>query len=157
VALRYAIERPERVRGLFLTSPGGAAMTGPELDGFLRAFQLGSRAEARAFLDLLYHRRPWFAPLVAGDVQRLFARDAIRSFTASVRAEHLFRAAELATLTMPVHLVWGRSERLLAFFKKSLPAHATVEEPDGFGHCPHLDAPGSLARKILDFARRAAT
>jgi pimeloyl-ACP methyl ester carboxylesterase len=60
---------------------------------------------------------------------------------------------------MSVHVVWGRSERLmpakhLAFFKENLPPHATIEEPEGYGHCPHIDDPESLSRKIVDFARR---
>lgn len=159
VALNYALDRPERVRGLFLASPAGAEMSGDELARFLTAFDLGSRADARVFIDRLYHRSPWFAPLIASDIQRLFSRDVIRSFTSAVRPGHLFKPEQLAALSMPVHLVWGRSERLmppqsLAFFRKHLPPHATIEEPEGFGHCAHLDSPAELARKIVEFARR---
>ena len=62
---------------------------------------------------------------------------------------------------MPIHLVWGRSERLmppthLAFFKDSLPPHATIEEPEGMGHCAHLDDAAALAGKIVAFAQRTA-
>jgi pimeloyl-ACP methyl ester carboxylesterase len=138
VALHYAMNRPERVRGIFLASPAGAPMEPDAFKRFLQRFDLQSKADARTFMNRLYHKTPWFAPLIAGDVHRLFDREPIK---------------------MPVHLVWGRSERLmpeenLLFFKKHLPANATIEEPEGFGHCPHLDAPGRLARKVLDFARR---
>jgi pimeloyl-ACP methyl ester carboxylesterase len=159
VALNYAIERPDRVRGVFLSSPAGAAMSEEAFQSFLRMFDMRSPAQTRAFLGRLYHRTPWFAPLIAGDVQRMFARDAILSFTSSARSQHLFQKEQLAALKMPIHLVWGRSERLLPkenldFFKESLPSHATIDEPEGFGHCPHLDDPARLTREIVAFAQR---
>ena len=159
LALNYAIERPERVRGVFLSSPAGAAMSEEAFQSFLRTFDMRSPAQTRAFVGRLYHRTPWFAPLIVGDVQRMFARDAILSFTSSARSQHLFQKEQLAALTMPIHLIWGRSERLLPkenldFFKASLPSHATIVEPEGFGHCPHLDDPARLTREIVAFAQR---
>lgn len=161
VALSYALERPSQVRGVFLSSPAGAAMSEEAFQSFLRTFDMRSPAQTRAFLDRLYHRTPWFAPLFAGDIQRMFARDAILSFTSSARSQHLFQKEQLAALKMPIHLVWGRSERLLPkenldFFKESLPPHATIDEPEGFGHCPHLDDPARLTREIVAFAQRVA-
>jgi pimeloyl-ACP methyl ester carboxylesterase len=159
VALGYAFARPDRTRGLFLASPAGARMDEAELRRFLQAFHLTSPAEARAFLERVYHRPPWFMPLLAGEVQRLFAREVIQTFTRSVRPEHLFTTDQLRSLPMPVHLMWGRSERLmpathLAFFRRSLPDHATIEEPEGMGHCAHLDDAAALAGKIVRFAER---
>ncbi len=66
-------------------------------------------------------------------------------------------AAELEGLAMPVHLLWGRAERLLppthlAFFRAHLRG-ATIEEAHGFGHAPQLDDVGALADKLVDFAR----
>jgi pimeloyl-ACP methyl ester carboxylesterase len=161
VALNYALERPERVRGLFLSSPAGAAMSEEALRAFMKTFDVRSRAETTAFIDRLYHKTPWFTALITGDVQQSFARDAILSFTSSTRVEHLLQKEQLATLKVPIHLVWGRSERLLPresldFFKDSLPPHATFDEPEGFGHCPHLDEPARIARDIVAFARRVA-
>jgi pimeloyl-ACP methyl ester carboxylesterase len=162
VALSYGMARPERSRGLFLASPAGAFMDAEELDAFLRLFHLRSPADGRAFLKRIYHRAPWFAPLLAGEVHRLFARDVIQDFTRSVRPQHLFTREQLRALSVPVHLLWGRSERLmpaahLAFFKRSLPDHATIEEPEGLGHCAHLDDAGVMADKIARFAERVAT
>jgi pimeloyl-ACP methyl ester carboxylesterase len=39
----------------------------------------------------------------------------------------------------------------LAYFRRHLPGHVVIEEPEGFGHCPHVDAPARLARRIVDF------
>jgi pimeloyl-ACP methyl ester carboxylesterase len=62
---------------------------------------------------------------------------------------------------MPILLLWGKSERLLPrahleWFAAHLPAHTIIEEPDGIGYCPHFDAPGVLARRIVRFVRSAA-
>ncbi len=64
---------------------------------------------------------------------------------------------EVASLAMPVHLFWGREERLLPakhrdFFRAHL-RNATIEEPSGFGHSPHTDDVDAIARKLLAFAR----
>ncbi|MCC6553293.1 MAG: alpha/beta hydrolase [Polyangiaceae bacterium] len=160
VALSYAIARPDRVRALVLTSPAGAAMDEADLADLLSTFKLRSRAEARAFMARLYARPPWFAPLLAGDVKKRFAREVITSFTASVRPEHGFTPAELASLEMPILLLWGRADRLmppsnLEYFRRHLPPHARIEEPEDLGHCPHLDAPARLAATITSFAEEA--
>lgn len=160
VALGLALARPERTRGLFLASPAGVPTREADLRSFLTTFEMPTDADARSFLGRLYHRPPWFAPLVARDVRRLFGRPSIRSFTRSVTTDDLFSPEEIASLQMPVHFLWGRSERLfspadLAAWKAHLPPHATIEEPEGLGHCAHLDAPAVLAEKIVAFARRA--
>jgi pimeloyl-ACP methyl ester carboxylesterase len=157
-ALNYAFERPARVKGLFLTSPAGAHMEEADFKAFLGGFRMTTNAEARTFLRRLYHRTPWYLPLLAPDVKAIFDRPAVSDITALARAEALITPAQLQSLKMPIRFIWGRSERLLppenlAFFKANLPAHAVVEEPEGFGHCPHYDAPGRLAAKIIDFAR----
>ncbi len=158
VALSYGLARPERVRGLFLASPAGAHMSAAELEAFLAAFDVRSPAEARAFLSRIYHRTPWFLPLFAPQLQRLFARPAVRGFRATVRPEHLFTSERVRELRVPCHLLWGRSERLLPdssleFFLRSLPAHATLARPDRIGHCAHLEDPVDLAQRIVAFSR----
>jgi pimeloyl-ACP methyl ester carboxylesterase len=159
MALNYALERPERVAGLLLASPAGAAMSAEDFRSFLARFELKTRDDALTFIRRLYHRYPWFAPIIAPEIQRLFGREHIRSLTATTTADDLFTPERIAALVTPVHLVWGRSDRLmppenLAFYKRHLPPHATIEEPEGFGHCPHLDAPDRFAATILAFALR---
>lgn len=160
VAVNYALTRPERVRALILASPAGAAMDAEELARFLTIFRMRSRSDAAEFLGRLSRRAPWYTPFIASDLVDLFARPVITSFTASVRPEHLFTPEQLASLSMPVHLLWGRADRLmpgssLEFYRKHLPPHATIEEPDRWGHCPHFDDPAALAEKIAEFTRRA--
>ena len=113
--------------------------------------------DARAFLARLYRKTPWYASLFAGDVMRQFSREVITSLTAAVRTEHGFTPEELAGLRMPILMVWGRGDRLLPasnleFYRRHLPPHARIEEPDEMGHCPHMDAPRKLADRITTFA-----
>jgi pimeloyl-ACP methyl ester carboxylesterase len=154
MALRYAQRCPERVAGLVLASPGGAPVEDPdERSRFLRGFELENVKDARAFLERLHHEVPWYGPLVAPDVVRIFKNPAVKSILSSLKPEHFFAPGELATLPMPIHVLWGKSDRVipqccLAFFKENLPAHAVFEEPEGIGHSPHIEAPREFVRVI---------
>jgi pimeloyl-ACP methyl ester carboxylesterase len=156
-ALHYAQLQPHRIHGLFLTSPGGAPCDA-ETAAFLRAaFTLRTIAEARAFVERVHARRPALAPVLARIMRERGASPAVADILRTLDCEHV-TAEALARLSMPVMLVWGRSERLLPrhaldYFRTHLPPHATIVEPDGFGHCPHLDDPVRLARTITAFAR----
>lgn len=162
LALQYAVAHPDRVRGLVLVSPAGAHSTEEEWRELRRVFELDTAGEARAFMERVYHRPPWFAPLVAFELPAAIGqRRAVRELLASASNEHLPTPEQLAALPMPILLVWGQSERLLppshlAYFERHLPRHARVERPLGFGHCPHVDAPAALAARISAFARSLA-
>ncbi len=158
VALRYALDRPEKVRALVLVSPAGARLTEPELAELRRTFDMTTDREAVAFLERLYHRPPWFAPLIAGEVRAMMGRAAVHDILRSATPEHAPAPEALASIAAPVLLLWGRSERLLppralAYLREHLPPHALVEEPAGVGHCPHFDDPAALASRIVSFAR----
>jgi pimeloyl-ACP methyl ester carboxylesterase len=160
LALRFALARPERVRALVLVSPAGARIPQLELDALKQRFELGSRREAAEFLSRLYYKRPWFAPLVAGEIREMMRRPVVRDLLANATPEHGASPEELASLKMPVLLLWGRSERLLPssmleYFRRHLPAHAIVEEPERHAHCPHFDDPRGVAERIARFSRDA--
>jgi pimeloyl-ACP methyl ester carboxylesterase len=161
LALHYAIARPERVRALVLVSPAGARATDEEWRDIKAAFDFTSRTGALRFLGRVYHRTPWLAHLVAHEVPASIRRRALHDLLASAGNDHAASPEALAALPMPVLLVWGRSERLLPethldYFVRHLPKHAVVDRPEGFGHCPHVDAPDALAWKIIDMARAVA-
>jgi pimeloyl-ACP methyl ester carboxylesterase len=154
MAIRYALRRPERVAGLVLSSPGGAPVEDPdERARFLRGFELESLRDAKNFLERLHHEVPWYGPLLRPDVVRLFKNPAVRAILSSLKPEHFFTPGELAALAMPIHVLWGRSDRVippccLAFFKKNLPPHTVFEEPEGLGHSPHTENPRGFYRMI---------
>lgn len=158
VALRYAIERPERVKALVLVSPAGAPMEDAELAALKAGFDFATRRDAHGFLQRIYERPPWFLPLIAGDLRKHFRQRHLRDFMESAEAADAIGAEEVSGLTMPILFVWGKSERILppsglAFFRRALPAHARIVEPEGFAHCPHIDDPARLTDLVVEFLR----
>jgi pimeloyl-ACP methyl ester carboxylesterase len=100
-------------------------------------------------------------PAIAVGFRDVMMRPHIRDLLETATLDDLPTPERLAALTMPVLLVWGRSERILppsslAYFRRALPPHAMVEEPAGFGHCPHFDDPKRLAKRVVEFMRGTA-
>jgi pimeloyl-ACP methyl ester carboxylesterase len=157
LAIQIGLQRPELTRGLFLVSPGGAAMSDADFASFMRTFEIRSRQQAADFVPRLYYQKPWFTHLVAHDIVELFSKPSIRALIEALGPEHLFKAEELQSLTMPIRLVWGQADTLmpkenLEFFRKNLPAHAVIEEPEEFGHSPYLDRSAAVAELLISFA-----
>lgn len=163
MALHYAIARKARVAGLVLTSPGGAPVEDPhERERFLSGFSVKNLRDARAFLDRLHHEVPWYGPLVAADLVRIFNKAAVRGILDSIEPGHFFAPGDFDGLTMPIHVLWGKSDRIipascLAFFKKNLPAHAVFEEPEGIGHSPHLEDPKAFLKLVMNALEQAGS
>jgi pimeloyl-ACP methyl ester carboxylesterase len=158
IALMYAIRRPERVRGLVLVSPAGARVSDTEWSEIRATFALRTRADARAFVERLYHRPPRLAPVIAFELPALMQRRAVQELLATASNDHLPSPEQLGALRVPILLVWGKSERILPaswldYYRTHLPPRTVVEQPDGFGHCPHFEAPGRLARRIAEFGQ----
>ncbi|MBP6832619.1 MAG: alpha/beta hydrolase, partial [Deltaproteobacteria bacterium] len=106
----------------------------------------------------VYHRPPWFLALFAHEFPDVLKKPAVRQILASVTPEHSPTPDQLALLSMPILLLWGRSERLLpasalAWFRQHLPPQTVIEEPAGFGHAPQLEQPERLAARVVAFAR----
>ena len=160
-AIQYAHARPDRVRGLVLSSPGGAPMTDEELKVFLRGFALESHREALDFVDRFMAHRTWMRPFLAWGVRQSMAPPHIRALLQSMTPDALLRPEHLSTLPMPILLLWGREDRVLPeaafeFFRAHLPAHARVERPPHYGHAPYLEHPRGVTDKLLAFVRRVA-
>lgn len=155
-AVHYALARPARVRALVLSSPGGAAMDEAELRRFARGFSMATHDDALRFVDRVLARKSRFRQLLAWGVRRQFRDPRVRALLSALAPADLLRPEQLAALSMPVLLVWGRDERILPrahyeFFRRHLPGDARIEQPEGFGHAPYLDDAGAVARQILAF------
>jgi pimeloyl-ACP methyl ester carboxylesterase len=155
-AVHYALARPERVRGLILCSPSGAMMNEEELRRFFGTFALDTHGKALAFVDRLFARKNRMRHVFAWGVRTQFGDPEVRKLLSSTSPEDLLTPAQLASLRVPVLLLWGRDERILPrhhleFFRRHLPPHARIEEPEGFGHAPYLDDASAVARRILAF------
>jgi pimeloyl-ACP methyl ester carboxylesterase len=156
-AIRYALARPARVRGLLLCSPSGAAMDADELARFAGMFRIESHGAALDFIDRVMARPSAMRQVLAWGLRRKFQNPEMRALIDSITPDDMLDPVELRGLRPPTLLLWGRDERILpashlAFFREHLPPHARVEEPHGFGHSPYLEAPARLSGDILRFA-----
>jgi pimeloyl-ACP methyl ester carboxylesterase len=158
LALRFAMSHPERVRGLVLTSPAGAALTDPEQDSLLATFHMSSLRDGRRFFERLYHRPPPLSTLFAWDLLRIIGRPHLRELIHALREADAFASAELAQLRTPTLLLWGHSDDLMPdsayqYFRSHLPAAARIERMPEVGHSPHVESPKRFAEHIVRFAR----
>lgn len=155
-AIRYARLRPERVKGLFLCSPGGAPMDPVALQRFLDTFRVESHASAVAFVDRVFGTRTPLRHAIAWGVRRRMHHPAVRGLLEVATPEVMLSPEDLADLQMPVVLSWGRRDGVLPrehldFFRANLPKHAVVHEPPNHGHSPYLEDAGGVGRAIVSF------
>lgn len=158
-AIRYAAARPHKVRGLVLVCPGGAPMAPDALRRFTDTFRVQRHADALRFVDrMLASSPPGLRHVLAHAIRGRFTHEALRGLLDSLTPHDLLRTEELAALSMPTLMLWGRQEMILPpdhldFFRRHLPQHAQVEIWDRFGHCGYLERPDAVARRVLKFAR----
>ena len=160
-AVRYAVERPERVLGLFLAAPGGAPMGAEDLVDFVDDFMLSNHGKALDFVDRLFHRPHPMRHVLAWGVRQQFGRTGIEDLLRSLSPETLLRPEELEQLKMPVFVVWGEADRILRpehrkFFEDHLPPHAEVHRIEEYGHAPHMSHPDCLTQRLIEFTRAVA-
>ncbi|MFO0631166.1 MAG: alpha/beta fold hydrolase [Polyangiales bacterium] len=161
VALRYALDRPGRVRGLALLSPGGAPMTHPELSALKDLFRVDTHADALQFVDRVMVRPGAMRGLYAMGIRWGFGRGAVRDLVDALSVEHALSPEQVRALRVPVRVLWGAEERVLPasgrrFFEDHLPAHGRVEVHPGLGHCPHLDDCDRVAGMITGWCHEFA-
>lgn len=160
VALRYVAARPERALAAYLMSPGGAPMLPEELGAVRELFRVVTHGDAKAFLDKL-HADPLGLKghLIAPAVRRTFRDESLHGLLARISDADWLTPGELASLQRPVRLLWGRKDKILparslSFWREHLPQGAEIDEPDRFGHVPHLDSARRTAADLLAFAER---
>lgn len=159
-ALRYAIRRPERVRGLFLCSPAGAPLPQDEARRIARMFRGRSHRDAAAFMDQVM-AAPWlWRHALAWGFRARLRRPGIQALVDRVDGTPPIAPEDLARLRMPVKLFWGGRDRLLPrsglhYFRTHLPSHTEVEEPPNLGHSPYLEDAAAVASSIARFSRHA--
>lgn len=161
-AVRYALARPEKVRGLALVSPGGAPLPAAEFESFVGRFRLETYGQALEFVDDVFAKVP---PLLrhplAHNIRKKFSHPQMRQLLGEISPELMLTPDDLKHLHMPVLFVWGKDERILPrahyrFFVQNLPQHAFVEEFSDFGHMGFMEQQTALTRRVLEFAQHVA-
>jgi pimeloyl-ACP methyl ester carboxylesterase len=158
MAVRYALARPGRVRGLVLSSPAGAFAHEAELQQIVNQFRMPTHAAALAFVDRLFARPHPLRHFVALHVRRRFTKTPLDALVGALSPCDLLTPEQLRGLHVPVRLLWGTGDRILpashlAYFRRHLPANAEIEELEGVGHSPYLERPRLVVRHLLGFLR----
>jgi pimeloyl-ACP methyl ester carboxylesterase len=149
---------PHRVRGLYLSSPGGAHMSAPELQTFLERFRIRDAADALRFVDRLYAVRPPYWRLARRMVLARFRNPLVNDMIANIGVDQLLTPGEVSGIAVPTRLVWGQADHLqpqsqLDFFKRNRPETMRIDEPHEFGHSPYMDKPRAVAKDVFEFAQ----
>jgi pimeloyl-ACP methyl ester carboxylesterase len=159
VASRFAVDHPERVRGLVLLSPAGAPSPVDQRQAWLDQFAMKDHRAAMDFVRLLYLKPPIYLPVVARACRWLFQRESVRQLLRSAREDYslTLEPAQIASIAAPIRFIWGGAERTMlpahrAFWFEQLPSHAERVTPPHFTHCPYLEYVGEVADLITDFA-----
>jgi pimeloyl-ACP methyl ester carboxylesterase len=159
-AIRFALEHPDRVRGLFLSSPAGAAVDAQDFASLRDHFRVVGLATPAAWSTASptspTGSTPWSPPTSCGSSA---AAPCATSSSPSSPATCSPRSSSPSSAPDPPRVGPLRARppaASLEFFRRALPSHATFEEPDDFGHCPYMDKPYALAAKIAEFTRARA-
>ncbi|HET9412239.1 MAG TPA: alpha/beta hydrolase [Candidatus Saccharimonadales bacterium] len=156
-ALHYAVNSPDRVKGLFLTSPMGAPMTEEMLNDLRDIFTPADLKETAIFTNRVLHKPPLLGAYVVNRLTYIrITQPAIMDLIYATSTDDGISAQQLKAIKAPVFMICGRSDRIIThnacrFFKDNL-ANATIIRPNAVGHCPHIERPKFLANKVVEFA-----
>lgn len=160
-AVRYASRRPERVGGLFLVAPGGAPMSIEERDALLQSFTMRSQGDALQFVDSLFLKPHPLRQALAWGTRRRFTDPAIQALLKAHAEVDVLTHDEVASLSMPVRIVWGGADRVLPasglhFFERALPPAGKLDVVPHYGHVPQFDHGAELLDRLHRFVASQA-
>ena len=161
-ALKLALLRPEKVKGLFLVAPGGAFMTQQEIKDLVSRFHLHTHDQALAFVDRLFAKPHPMRHVLAWGTRGQFDRPGLRNILEAMRPDDLLTPEQLGSIRAPTQVIWGAADRVLhpsslEFYRRHLPTHARVQVIDHYGHVPHMDYPEELHHRLLAFVKDVAS
>lgn len=157
-SIGLSLDRPELVRQLLLSSPGGAPMSKDELMDVLSVFRMRSHADAMAFMHRIMETRSWWTPLMAQSCLGRLSAPHMKSLLGGIAQSRLLTSADVAAISVPVVVMWGKGERLLpesslTFFQRHCPKDTQFEFPERAGHVPHADRPALVSRRLRALAQ----
>jgi pimeloyl-ACP methyl ester carboxylesterase len=93
-------------------------------------------------------------------IQSYLASPHIQTLLDNVQSKDFLTSEMVSSLPQKnIAFSWGAKDQMLRYqdrewWKKTLPAHATVSEPEEFGHFPIWDNPDLLTEHVCDLAAR---
>lgn len=155
IAVRLALARPDLVARLLLVVPGGYREQDWERIG--RMVRVETYRDSAAIWRALFVRPPWPLRLGRPFLYLAYRSSAVRAALATLREEDAFGDAELATLKMPVGLVWGAQDRLFLCeagqrMAQAIPRSRFTAIADA-GHGVQWERPRAFFEAVLNFRR----
>jgi pyruvate dehydrogenase E2 component (dihydrolipoamide acetyltransferase) len=155
IAASLALRRPELVATLTLIASAGV---GPDInaafiDGFVRSVR---RRETVEVLNLLVFDPALVSRTMVEDVLRYKRLDGVAEALGTIAGawfsggrQSLDLAEQIATLQLPVQIIWGREDRIIpvshaAALASRLPVHILEQA----GHLPHMEKAGEVNRLV---------
>jgi pyruvate dehydrogenase E2 component (dihydrolipoamide acetyltransferase) len=155
VAASLALRRPELVATLTLIASAGLGsdINAAFIDGFVRASR---RREAVEVLNLLVHDPTLVSRTMVEDVLRYKRLDGVAAALATIAEawfaggrQSLDLTAEIATLGLPIQIIWGREDRILPVsHAEALASRLPVHILNDAGHLPHMEKAGEVNRLL---------
>jgi pimeloyl-ACP methyl ester carboxylesterase len=157
MAVRMALDHPERVARLALIDAGGYR------DQDWEEIQSLVAVEDLAGVDRLYkalfHRVPWIMRLSRATFLRAYTSRAVRGVMEALSEDDTFDDADLARLRMPTALIWAERDGLFTVETARAMAAAIprsrLEILRGCGHAVHMECPRGLVSALERFRRAA--
>ncbi|HXP03240.1 MAG TPA: acetoin dehydrogenase dihydrolipoyllysine-residue acetyltransferase subunit [Stellaceae bacterium] len=158
IAVAFARSHPDRVASLTLIAPTGLGpeINGEFIDGFVKAER---RREAQEVLRMLVHDPELVSRAMVEDVLRYKRLDGVAAALSAIAVEWFPNGAQragwadaVATLAMPVQIIWGRDDRIIPVSHgQALAGRMPVHIFESAGHLPHMEKAAEVNRLIARF------
>ncbi len=153
---RCAGPNARRVLTLIASAGLGADINGRFIDGFVGA---GRRREAVEVLSQLVADPALVSRTMVEDVLRYKRLDGVTAALTAIAAswfaggrQSLDLTAPIASLALPVQLIWGREDRIIpAGHAEALATRRPVHILDRVGHLPQMERAGDVNRLVGAF------
>ena len=150
MAVRLALQHPERVARLVLVDAGGYRDQDWErVESLVRVNDL---AGVDRLYSALFVRVPWILRISRPAFLQTYTSRAVRNALDRLCEADTFTDADLARLAMPTGLIWGEHDGLFLLetgraMAAAIP-QARLEVLPGCGHGVHLECPGALVAAL---------
>ena len=154
VVTAAAAAAPDKVSALTLVAPAGF---GSRVDaGYLRGFaSAGSRRELRPHLGKLFADESQVTRQLVDDLLRYKRLDGVGAALETLLGtlldgddQAIDAAPLLATVEVPVTVIWGRADKVFAPADASALGQAKLRVVDGAGHMAHMEKPHEVVAAV---------
>jgi abhydrolase domain-containing protein 6 len=157
MAVRMALDHPERVARLVLIDAGG--YRDQDWDEIQSLVAVEDLAGVDRLYKALFHRVPWVMRLSRATFLRAYTSRAVRGVMEGLSEHDTFDDADLARLRMPTALIWAEQDGLFTVGTARAMAAAIprsrLEILRSCGHAVHMECPRGLVAALERFRRAA--